>query len=821
MNSVGVNAAALLIAISIASCSRFESPETAYRRAQSSFIAARLDEAASYAASGAARFSKDPNSPWFWKFRLLEAEALAAESKNKDLEKLLGDSVPPLPALRQLEVRRLIDLAFLRPRATAEILRQAAAAATDPELEIRIKLSQGILASKESDAGEASFRDALAIADRLGNPYWQANALSNLSYSFKFQQRYEEALDFGLRALAAADKAEAGAPRVAAQAHGNLGSVYGYLGEFEMAFEHEGKAAKIFEAIGARYNWMTALGEIGLLYDRQDQFPKAIASYKRAFEIALDLNNKREAQRLAGNLSLTCLKSKQWDAAEEWNNRAFSLATQSDARYLLPASERNRALIAFERGRPEEAARICEELLRTVRDQPDIRWSVYDLLGRIDVAGKRFAKANAEFAAALKIIEGTRSDLNGAPYRITLLSRLIPFYQDYVDALVEQNDDAGALRVVESSRARVLAERMGRDLKPEQFPNQTALQQFARSSKSSLLSFWFAPDRSFAWLISAGGVHRFSLPPAGEVEALVSRYRQVVEHNLPDPIAANDPSGAALWRKLLLTEIAPRIPQGSRLIVIPDGPLHRLNLETMINPAPAPHYWINDVEIAIAPSIAIAAYKSPAVSKHARSLLLIGAPDYSGTNYLALPKAASELTDIESHFPGANKKVYNGALASPAAYAQAGPAGFSLIHFAAHAEANAEMPLESAIVLSLRGGQDKLYARDVIDIPINADLVTISACRSAGARTYAGEGLIGFAWAFLRAGARNVVAGLWDVSDTSTEALMDRFYAGIASGQDPVKALRSAKLALLKGDVTYRKPFYWAPFQAYVGSAAP
>jgi CHAT domain-containing protein len=254
--------------------------------------------------------------------------------------------------------------------------------------------------------------------------------------------------------------------------------------------------------------------------------------------------------------------------------------------------------------------------------------------------------------------------------------------------------------------------------------------------------------------------------------------------------------------------------------VIPDGPLQRVNLETMINPAPAPHYWIEDVEIAIAPSIAMAAYQPPAVPPHAPSLLLIGAPNYSGTDYSPLPKAAGELTDIESHFVGATQKVYAGADASPAVYAKAGPASFSLIHFAAHAEANAEMPLESAIVLSRQGGENKLYARSVIDIPIHADLVTISSCRSAGVRSYAGEGLIGFAWAFLQAGARNVVAGLWDVNDTSTEALMDRFYAGIGSGGDPVSALRSAKLALLKGNMSYRKPFYWAPFQAYVGSAA-
>ena len=142
------------------------------------------------------------------------------------------------------------------------------------------------------------------------------------------------------------------------------------------------------------------------------------------------------------------------------------------------------------------------------------------------------------------------------------------------------------------------------------------------------------------------------------------------------------------------------------------------------------------------------------------------------------------------------------------------------IHFAAHAEANEQRPLESVVVLSHQADPNKLYARDVIGIPIHADLVTLSACHSAGTRAYAGEGLMGFAWAFLEAGARAVVAGLWDASDESTEPLMDKLYAGIAAGQDPVTALRNAKLALLAGDARFRKPFFWAPFQVYLGSAA-
>jgi CHAT domain-containing protein len=193
----------------------------------------------------------------------------------------------------------------------------------------------------------------------------------------------------------------------------------------------------------------------------------------------------------------------------------------------------------------------------------------------------------------------------------------------------------------------------------------------------------------------------------------------------------------------------------------------------------------------------------------------MGAPDYTGTSYEPLKGAEREIRDIQGRFAGSVPAVYTGAQATPDAYRKAGPASFSLIHFAAHAEANAVKPLESAVILS----HDKLYARDVIDLPIHADLVTLSACRGAGSRAYAGEGLMGFAWAFLRAGARSVVAGLWDASDESTAPLMDQFYGGVAAKQRPAEALRNAKLALLRGDPKYRKPFYWGPFQVYLGSS--
>ena len=75
---------------------------------------------------------------------------------------------------------------------------------------------------------------------------------------------------------------------------------------------------------------------------------------------------------------------------------------------------------------------------------------------------------------------------------------------------------------------------------------------------------------------------------------------------------------------------------------------------------------------------------------------------------------------------------------------------------------------------------------------------------------------MGFAWSFLEAGAGNVVAGLWDVSDRSTAMLMQRLYRGmIRDGYDPAEALRQAKLSLLTSGGPEANPWHWGPFQLY------
>jgi CHAT domain-containing protein len=128
--------------------------------------------------------------------------------------------------------------------------------------------------------------------------------------------------------------------------------------------------------------------------------------------------------------------------------------------------------------------------------------------------------------------------------------------------------------------------------------------------------------------------------------------------------------------------------------------------------------------------------------------------------------------------------------------------------------------MDSAIVLSRdRRGEFKLLARDIAatEPKLKADLVTVSACYGAGKFITSSEGLLGLEWAFMRAGAHQVVAGLWDVADESTPTLMGGLYSGIVNGQSASEALRAAKLKLMHSP-GHAAPYYWAALQLYTGS---
>jgi CHAT domain-containing protein len=319
--------------------------------------------------------------------------------------------------------------------------------------------------------------------------------------------------------------------------------------------------------------------------------------------------------------------------------------------------------------------------------------------------------------------------------------------------------------------------------------------------------------------VTRGQIRLFHLPPASEIDAAVQSYRKALL-GPRDVLQAANPEGAQLF-DILVAPAKQAIVPNSRVVIIPDGSLNSLNFETLLVSEPKLHYWIEDVTVMNASSLRLLAVSRPSSTTATGKLLLIGDAVAPNHEYAELPKATAEIENIEKHFAPAGVKVYTRDRATAPAYLDSSPEQFAFIHFVAHGSASRLSPLDSAVILSKSSAEEdsfKLYARDIIRHPLHAKLVTISTCYGAGARAYTGEGLVGLSWAFLRAGAHNVIGALWEVSDASTPRLMDELYGELNKGRSPEAALRSAKLSLLHSDGVFRKPFYWAPFQLYTGS---
>jgi CHAT domain-containing protein len=200
---------------------------------------------------------------------------------------------------------------------------------------------------------------------------------------------------------------------------------------------------------------------------------------------------------------------------------------------------------------------------------------------------------------------------------------------------------------------------------------------------------------------------------------------------------------------------------------------------------------------------------------------LIGDPVQVDPNFPELPHAKEEMASAEKHFPSGKITSFSRRDATPDSYLKNSPGKYKFIHMATHGTPNALEPLKSAIILSAgKDGNFKLLGEDIINsnVRLNAELVTISACKGVGTQLQSLEGLLGLEWAFMRAGAHQVIAAAWDQDDEVTPALMDDFYDQLTHGKSAIDALHHAKLSILKAGGPHALPYYWASLQLFTRS---
>ncbi len=191
--------------------------------------------------------------------------------------------------------------------------------------------------------------------------------------------------------------------------------------------------------------------------------------------------------------------------------------------------------------------------------------------------------------------------------------------------------------------------------------------------------------------------------------------------------------------------------------------------------------------------------------------------DFFGLDAVAfpdLPGSTQEVVDAAGIIKGSNQLLLD-RNATEAAFKALPLADFRIIHLAVHGVANAEFPDRAALVLGsapATGEDGLLQVREIRDLPLRTELVTLSACDTGSGKLLGQEGIASLERAFLLAGAKSVIASLWPADDTFTIALMKRLYQHLINGSDKGAALRQSKLDLLREFGDQALPIYWAGF---------
>jgi CHAT domain-containing protein/tetratricopeptide (TPR) repeat protein len=447
-------------------------------------------------------------------------------------------------------------------------------------------------------------------------------------------------------------------------------------------------------------------------------------------------------------------------------------------------------------------------------------------------ADPRLVERERKLQAEIQLLEARRREVFREPTAEKLRSR-----QREIDALVEELERIrGEIRRQSPAYAALTT--------PEPLSLARA-QRDLLDDDVLLLEYRLGEEASWLWAITRDSFRIVTLPPRAEIESVAQEaVRSTRSLRWPE---RNPPAVCELAR-LVLGPVAAELGSHRRLVVVADGALEAVSFAALPDPAgsrapasyPEARPLVAGHELVYLPSVAalatqrrllaarepapgwLAVVADPVYGSDDERLRRPGAPrpasflDSPAEGFRRLRHAGAEAEAILARLPAGRRLASTGFEASRETVTGGGLGGFRVLHFATHGVLHPDQPLLSFLALSGRNRRGEpvdgaLYAHEIYDIDLPAELVVLSACETALGRQLRGEGLVsGLPRAFLYAGAARVLVSLWAVEDRSTGVLMDRFYRGLVDGGlPPGRALQEAQRSLWREG---HPPYRWAGF---------
>jgi CHAT domain-containing protein/tetratricopeptide (TPR) repeat protein len=658
-----------------------------------------------------------------------------------------------------------------------------------------------------------------------------AISLENLGDVAREQSDVAAARDFYERSLAIREKLAPDSLDVAASLNG-LGSLAWIEGDVATARGYHLRALEIRDRYApeslAASESLYNLGKVA----QQGRDPAAALAYLgRSWAIV-----RRQASAVAGDAASQAFTARFADYARELVETQFALGRVPEA------------FQTHEEGRAQALLRILRERGLEQRVPDAELWQAYrEAESAFQAAGKKLAEAGSNEAEVERDAQGAELEAMRAELATVRAARehaLSAYTQARLD--VEQ-------RLAEVKRAVP-----GLDVEPVALRKA----QGELPAGSVFLAFSVGKDKSILFVLSprdAGSIRAYPLPVAEtELEERVASLRQgmeasgaaravsrlAVEDEDPDWVRLVAASHE-LFDVLFPQQVGAALDGAKRVIVSPDGPLWELPFAALAMRATGndPRWLGLEKPLSYVPSLTVFAVgqareRAPAGPE----VLVVGDPLLVRRPPGPVMAAATSATQGERSHPFGDDqapeplpfarveasrvaRLYDvepllGQAATEAAVRARLPRA-SVVHLATHGYFHPDLALSSGVLLAPpevapevgeTANDGALQAWEFgRSLPLNADLVVLSACETGRGERVRGEGLVGLTSSLVAAGARSVVATQWMVADEASAALMVSFHEKLRGGTAKDEALRRAMVETHE-EKAMRHPFFWAGF---------
>lgn len=348
-------------------------------------------------------------------------------------------------------------------------------------------------------------------------------------------------------------------------------------------------------------------------------------------------------------------------------------------------------------------------------------------------------------------------------------------------------------------------------------PIDLSLLQQQLTKEQSIINYFYGKNYIYIFNISAEQTQLLQVGLEFKEDiAQFSKYLLSLEESklkLARSCQEFDQAAFALYQTLI-----PQ-PSSAELLIIPDGQLNYLPFESLTTQALPKakgyhqlHYALYQHTISYAYSATSYYYQQYQHKNQTNSQILGFAPNYDNNLKLSTLKAnIQEVQFLEKEYSGAyyyNEKATKKVFQTESKH-------FNILHLASHGYAD-NHELQQAKLFFAQESPDSfsavLYPHEIVQLPLQADFVVLSACKTAIGYWQEGEGIMSLARDFMYAGVPSILTTLWQINDQSSSQIIQDFYQELRTAPKH-KALQLAKQHYIEQASAFRAhPYFWSGY---------